>query len=75
MTNRAPKKKQTALDKDDARLLATLAKSPAMWPGSAADAARLDLLVKTGYLVRDPNLKAATFRLTIRGWASVRHMP
>ena len=50
----------------------TLAKFPAMWPGSPADADRLQHLVAKGYLVRDLQMKTATFRLTIRGWAFVR---
>jgi len=48
------------MDADDTRLLANLAKFPAMWPGSPADAARLERLEKTGYIVRDPKLKVAT---------------
>jgi len=63
------------MDADDTRLLANLAKFPAMWPGSPADAARLDRLEKTGYIVRDPKLKVATYRLTVRGWAAVRKSP
>ena len=68
----APDNHRVILNTDDRRLLTTLAKFPAMWPGSPADAARLERLVTAGYLVKDPALKAATFRLTIRGWAFVR---
>lgn len=34
----------------------------------------LNRLVTEGYLVQDPNLKTARFRLTIRGWAVVRRV-
>jgi hypothetical protein len=66
-----PDNRSITLNADDRRLLTTLAKFPAMWPGSPADAARLERLVTNGYLVKDP-LQSATFRLTIRGWAFIR---
>ena len=66
------KRQSKPLDADDERLLVALAKLPAGLAGSPADTARLNRLVTHGYLVQDPNLKTATFRLTIRGWAVVR---
>ena len=67
-----PRKRAPSLSPDEARLLTTLARFPAMWPGSPADAARLQHLIERGYLIRDLQMKTATFRLTIRGWAFVR---
>src|SRR4051812_15805786 len=64
--------RRTPLDADDLRLLATLAKFPAMWPGSPEDAAKLERLAADGYLIQDPKLKVATYRLTISGWAALR---
>lgn len=59
------------LASEDARLLVMLSRFPAMWPGSPDDAQRLERLATSGYLVRDP-IVAATYRLTLRGWAFVR---
>ena len=66
-----PGKRIPPLHPDELQLLKNLAKIPAMWPGSPTDAARLEHLVKAGYLMRDPVLKTA-FNLTIRGWLVVR---
>ena len=75
MKRQSPKREPSALDADDERLLLTISKSPAALPvGAPADTARLDRLVTDGYLVQDPNLTTARFRLTIRGWAVVRRV-
>ena len=73
MKGRAPKRQPKSLDADDERLLVAIAKSPSV-PGSPGDSARLDRLATEGYLVQDPNLKTARFRLTISGWAVVRRV-
>lgn len=74
MKHDASKKQPQPLDPDAERLLVALARLPAGVAGSPPDATRLDRLVTDGYLVRDPKLQAATFRLTIRGWAVVRRV-
>lgn len=62
-----------ALDADESRLLAALARRAAPRQIAADDLERLERLVEAGYAAKDPAMKTPTLRLTVRGWAFVRN--